>query len=141
MPPSAAGIDLPPNEFGQVPTPPIGDNSDRGDDSTDPIEVLDYSAIGGEYTLEDLRVMKVLLDDKNRSPKDNLVLLELEEEMGVNEGIVKEYLARFYDHADPTSTCFDVLYQSDENGDSILQKNEYIDFIADLSDGVVDPAG
>jgi len=139
VPPSAAGMDPPPHEFDQVPPSPIGDDSDGGDDSTGPIGVMDQNVIVGEYTLEDLREIKILLDDKKGSRKDNLVLMELEEEMGVNEGIVKEYLTRFYDHTDPTSTCFDVLYQSDENGDNILQKNEYINFIADFSDGDVDP--
>jgi len=86
------------------------------------------------------------------SPKTSLVVstsMKIEQEMRVNEDIVKKYLAtrsstsiplnlvetRTYDPSDPTTTCYDLLYQSDANGDAILQHEEYTNFIADLSEG------
>ena len=55
-----------------------------------------------------------------------------------DRGIIKQHLTRTYDPDSPTATCYDALYQSDENGDGILQKYEYINFIAYFSEGDFD---
>jgi len=91
------------------------------------------------------------------SPKANAVVstMKIEQEMRVDEEIVEKYLAartsasttsiplnlietRTYDPSDPTTTCYDLLHQSDANGDGILQHEEYTDFISDLSEGQFD---
>ena len=53
------------------------------------------------------------------------------------ESISDEY-DRTYDRGNPSETCFDTLYESDANGDGVLQNYEYTTFIADLSDGDYD---
>ena len=48
---------------------------------------------------------------------------------------ISDRYGRSYDRGNPSETCFDTLYESDANGDGVLQNYEYTAFIADLSDG------
>ena len=48
------------------------------------------------------------------------------------------YRPRTYDPTNPKTTCYDYLYEADGNADNILQNYEYINFIADLSEGGID---
>jgi len=43
-----------------------------------------------------------------------------------------------YDPGNPSETCYDLLHESDENGDGTLQNYEYVNFIAELSEGDFD---
>ncbi|KAL7537851.1 hypothetical protein ACHAXR_012516, partial [Thalassiosira sp. AJA248-18] len=52
--------------------------------------------------------------------------------------VQRQHIARTYDPSNPSATCHATLHESDENGDGILQNYEYINFIADLSEGDFD---
>lgn len=115
--PTLAGVNLPSVDFGEVPSTPLGDNFD----------VQQMRSWFNEKKEEE----RVLL-------KGSLVLMELEEETGGEVGVVRKYLTRTYNRANPRTTCYNPLYQSDENGDAILQRAEYTKFVAGLSEGAVD---
>lgn len=113
-----AGVNLPPVAFGEVPSPPLGDN----------------------FGVQQLRAW---FDEKKEEErvilKGSLILMELEEETGGEVGVVRKSLTRSYNPFDARTTCYNPLYQSDENGDAILQKTKYTKFITHLSEGAVDP--
>ena len=50
--------------------------------------------------------------------------------------LVEPYVAaRTYDPNNPSETCFDVLYESDADGNGIVTNDEYNTFVAQLSEG------
>ena len=50
--------------------------------------------------------------------------------------LVEPYVAaRMYDPNNPSETCFDVLYESDADGNGIVTNDEYNTFVAQLSEG------
>lgn len=49
--------------------------------------------------------------------------------------LIDPYIERVYDPANPSETCFDVLYQSDTDGNGIVTNDEYTNFVSELSGG------
>jgi hypothetical protein len=45
---------------------------------------------------------------------------------------------RTYDPNNPVETCYEILYNSDANGDGIVKHDEYMSFIGQLSEGEIE---
>ena len=45
---------------------------------------------------------------------------------------------RTYDPNNPVETCYEILYNSDANGDGIVKHDEYLSFVGQLSEGEIE---
>ena len=52
--------------------------------------------------------------------------------------LVEHNLPRTYDPNNPVETCYEILYNSDANGDGILTHDEYMSFVEQLSEGDIE---